>query len=96
VVLEFDRADGGGVGLLLAQTLDGDHPVPARLLPPAAEPTVTVQLAWPGGPEVRRGALDGRAFLELTEVVEGRRVVLRWFDDDVVALVRMARSLRRG
>lgn len=96
VLLEFDRADGGGVGLQLAQTLDGDYAVPARLLPPAGEPAQPVQLAWPGGPQIKRGVTDGRAFLELSEVVEGRRVVLRWFGDDDVPLVRMARSLRRG
>lgn len=98
VLLEFDRADGAGPGLLLAQALDGDYAVPSRLLP---EPTTLEPVpggpAWPGGPLVHRGTLaDGRAFLELTEVVEGRRVVLRWFDERPGPLVRMARSLRRG
>lgn len=97
VLLEFERADGSGVGLLLAQTLDGDHPVPRRLLPPVRDDAAAAsEPAWPGGPPLRRGTIDGRAFLEVSEVVDGRRVVLRWFADDAVPLVRMARSLRRG
>lgn len=98
VLLEFDRADGGGLGLALGQALDGDHALPPRLLPPAAHlGRASDGPAWPGGPPVMRGVLaDGRAFLELTEVVEGRRVVLRWFGDEPMPLVRMARSLRRG
>lgn len=96
VLLEFDRAGGATVGLLLAQALDGDFPVPPRLLP-VPEAAEAGAPAWPGGPPLRRGRLaDGRTFLEVTDVVEGRRVVLRWFDEDPVPLVRMARSLRRG
>ncbi len=103
VLLEFDRADGTGVGLLLAQTLDGDHRLPSRLLPePATRESVPGESgpgdgAWPDAPTLERGtAADGRTFLELTQVVEGRRVVLRWFDQDAIPLMRMARSLRRG
>lgn len=98
VLLEFDRAEEGGLGLLLCQSLDGDYALPARLLPPPAvlDP-VTGAPAWPGGPALQKGrTADGHAFLQVSEVVEGRRVVLRWFGDDPVPLVRMARSLRRG
>lgn len=98
VLLEFDRAAGDGLGLLLAQSLDGDYDLPARLLPPPARLEVAPSgPAWPGGPPLQRGrTAEGRVFLQVNEVVEGRRVVLRWFDDDPVPLVRMARSLRRG
>ncbi len=97
VLLEFDRPDGR-LGLLLAQALDGDYPLPDRFVPaPAEVDAEDARAAWPGGPALQRGrTADGRPFLQVSEVVEGRRVVLRWFDDDPVPLVRMARSLRRG
>lgn len=96
VLLEFDRPDGR-LGLLLIQTLDGDYPLPDRLLPAPAVLTADPEPAWPGGPALQRGhTADGHGFLQVSEVVEGRRVVLRWFHDDPVPLVRMARSLRRG
>lgn len=95
VLLSFDRADGTGVGLLLAQVLDGDQPIPNRVWQPS---TIGGAVDAPDGepPVVRGVAEDGRVFLEITTVVEGRRVTLRWFDEDVVPLRRMARSLRRG
>jgi len=38
---------------------------------------------------------DGAAFLELSWVHDGRRVVIRLFDGDAAELLRIARSLRR-
>lgn len=94
VLIEFQRADGTGVGLVLAQVLDGDFPVPARLVAPVE----TAALPEPAGaPPLSRGTgRDGRPFLEVSDVVEGRRVVLRWYDADPAPLRRIARSLRRG
>jgi hypothetical protein len=95
VLLEFRRADGDGLALVLAQTLDGDRPIPERFVAPA-QLTLLPEAAIPGEADIRRGvALDGREFLEFSDVVEGRRVVLRWFDGDHGPLRRMARSLRR-
>jgi hypothetical protein len=96
VQLEFVRADGSGAGLQLTQTLDGDFPPPQRLVPPI--PLVPFdQPATTDDPAVWRGTdLRGRVFLEISQIVEGRRVVMRWFDQDPVPLRRMARSLRRG
>jgi len=95
VRVEFRRSDGGGPALLLAQTLDGDADLPDRLVhrvPLFPMPEAAV----PGEADVRRGTgVDGRAFLEFSDVVDGRRVVLRWFDADPGPLRRMARSLRR-
>jgi hypothetical protein len=44
----------------------------------------------------RGRAPDGREFFQISEVVEGRRVILRWYDPDPALLRRIARSLRRG
>lgn len=95
VRLEFRRADGGGPALLLAQTLDGDEALPDRFVP-GVPLTTLPEAAVPGEADIRRGTgVDGRAFLEFSDVVDGRRVVLRWFDVDPGPLRRMARSLRR-
>ena len=82
VLIEFDRADGTGVGLALAQALDGDFALPATARARPGSPSrgrrtgrVAVGRRW-------HGERDGRTFLEISEVVEGRRVVLRWFDPD--------------
>ena len=96
VFLEFRRADAAECALQLAQALDGDVPIPARFVAPVAT-TPVPDAAQPGEPPLRRGTgIDGRAFLEFSDVVDGRRVTLRWFDPDPSPLRRMARSLRRN
>jgi hypothetical protein len=96
VLIEFRRTDGTDIGLALAQALDGDFALPERLVPPA-EVSALNDTASGSDPPINRGTTrDGRAFLEISEVVDGRRVVLRWFDSDPGPLRRMARSLRRS
>lgn len=94
VLLRFERSDGQGTGLLLAQTLDGDHPIPARLLPPLLD-AVPLDTSPPDVPMIRGRDPRGLWALEARRVVEGRRVVLRVHHDDPVPLARMVRSLRR-
>jgi hypothetical protein len=96
VLIEFRRVDGAGVGLALAQSLDGDLALPERLVPRVPLVPLGVPATGPDAPVSRGTTADGRAFLEVSEIVEGRRVVLRWFDPDPGPLRRMARSLRRG
>jgi hypothetical protein len=94
-VVFLDRARTGP-GLIVAQCLDGDAPIPERLLPPgrtiertgttvAGRPAVLVRGVTPGG----------AGFLELSWIHDGRRVVIRRFGGDVTELLRIARSLRR-
>jgi hypothetical protein len=94
--MTFLRADRDGVALELAQALDGDFGIPDRLMPAASAAARLEDAADPDVPIARVAGADGRRFLEVTTVVEGRRVVLRWFSDDPTPLRRMARSLRRG
>jgi hypothetical protein len=97
VLVEFRRADGTGVGLALTQTLDGDFAPPARLVPDVEVSPIPAVGVDAAESQASRGTTkDGRAFLEISEVVDGRRVVLRWFDPDPGPLRRMARSLRRS
>jgi hypothetical protein len=96
VLIEFERADGAGLGLALAQALDGDVALPERLVPPVElSPVPNAAVGTETG--IDRGrAPDGREFFQISEVVEGRRVILRWYDPDPALLRRIARSLRRG
>lgn len=83
-------------GLVIAQCLDGDAPVPERLLPPGRtlERTATTVAGRPA--VLARGVTpDGVGFLELSWIHDGRRVVIRLFDGDAAELLRIARSLRR-
>ena len=95
VLLQFDWADGRGLALQVAQLLDGDGTIPGRLVPPSPVRRLPEGQAQ-GEPTILQGVgVDGRAFLEFSDVVDGRRVVLRWFDADPSPLRRMAHSLRR-
>lgn len=96
VLMTFLRADRDEVALELAQALDGDFVIPDRLMPAAPRATRLEDADDADVPIARVVGADGRRFLEVRTVVEGRRVVLRWFSDDPTPLRRMARSLRRG
>jgi hypothetical protein len=96
VLMTFLRADRQGIALQLAQALDGDFEIPVRLLRPAAVTNPLDAAEATDVPVVRATGTDGRSYLEVRALVEGRRVVLRWFSGDPAPLRRMARSLRRG
>lgn len=92
----FQNRARTGPGLIVAQCLDGDAPLPERLLPPgrtiertdtsvSGRPAVLARGITPGGTD----------FLELSWVHDGRRVVIRLFDGNAAELLRIARSLRR-
>jgi hypothetical protein len=96
VLIEFARADGSGIGLALSQALDGDVALPERIVPLVALTPVPAASREDDTPITRGTDRDGRQFLQVSRVFEGRRVVLRWYDADPAPLRRMARSLRRG
>jgi hypothetical protein len=92
----FQNRARTGPGLIVAQCLDGDAPLPERLLPPGRtiERTDTTVSGRPAV-LVRGVTSGGTGFLELSWVHDGRRVVIRLFDGDATELLRIARSLRR-
>jgi hypothetical protein len=96
VALTFEpRAEGAG-RLLLVQTLDGDLPVPGRLLP-HGKVLHEVAFDLDGTPARVTDVLlppDG-TFHDLTFDAKGRRVVFRFQGDDVIVL-KMAASLLHG
>ena len=96
VLMTFLRADGQGVALQLAEALDGDFAIPDRLLAQAPDVSPVADVPASDVPLASARSADGRRYLEVHTVVEGRRVVLRWFSEDPTPLRRMARSLRRG
>jgi hypothetical protein len=95
VALTLDSRTGNAGPLLLVQTLDGDFPVPARLLPGGKE-LHEVGFDLEGTPARMADVLlppDG-TFHDLSLVAKGRHVVFR-FQGDPVAVLKMAASLPR-
>lgn len=82
---------------VVAQCLDGECRLPARLLSPGRERTrVAVSIAGSAAQLVHGDDPDAGAFVELEMSQFGRQIVLRLYDDDSATLLRLARSLRRG
>lgn len=94
--LILERGEGSGT-LFLVQTVDGDLPVPGRLLPRGKE-LHEVDFDLDGTPARMTDVLlppDG-TFHDLSLVAKGRHVVFR-FQGDPVTVLKMAASLpRRG
>jgi hypothetical protein len=97
VALTLERRAEGAGQLLLVQTLDGDLPVPERLLPGGTE-LHRVDFDLDGTPARMTDVLlppDG-TFHDVSFFAKGRRVVFR-FRGDPEAVLKMAKSLvRRG
>jgi hypothetical protein len=94
--LTFASRDGRRPDLLLVQSLDGDVPPPASLLPPGPR-THRVAVDLDGTPATLTDVLippDG-TFFDLSFVAAGRRVVFR-FQGPPEDVLRMARSFPRG
>jgi hypothetical protein len=97
-LVAFRDRPSGRERVILCQTLDGDAPIPARLLAPGTvleERTVEVSGA-PAALRVVRGAGD-ETWTELTWVQQSRRLLLRGGPGTTrTDLMRLARSLHRG
>lgn len=96
VALTLDSRPGNAGPLLLVQALDGDLPVPGRLLPEGKQ-LHEVGFDLEGTPARMADVLlppDG-TFHDLSLVAKGRHVVFR-FQGDPVTVLKMAASLPRG
>lgn len=97
-LLAFRDRQSGLERVLLCQTVDGDAPIPARLL---AAGTVVEERALevsgsPAALRVVRGS-RGEAFTDLTWVQQSRRILIRaGSGTSQTELLRLARSLHRG
>lgn len=94
-VVFVERATGRD-RLVVAQCLDGDCAIPARLLPDGrVVQRTTVPLAGDTGDLLRYDDPNGAGWTDLAWRQNGRRVRLRMYGDDL-ELLRIARSMRRG
>jgi hypothetical protein len=94
-VVFAERATGHD-RLVIAQCLDGDCVIPARLMP-TGEARQRTALTLFGGPArlVRQEGRDGTAWTDVEWRQHGRRIRMRMYGDDS-ELLRIARSMRRG
>ena len=66
VLIEFARADGRGIGLALAQALDGDVALPERIVPRVALTPVAATSHDDDTPVTQGTDRDGRQFLQVS------------------------------
>ncbi|MGE3841372.1 MAG: hypothetical protein AB7I50_07280 [Vicinamibacterales bacterium] len=92
----FHHRATGAPGLVVAQCLDGECDIPARLLPAG---TIREGRRIELGGAIAR-LVYGRdwrdEYIEVSAVRFDRRVVVRLYGEDAATLLRVARSLRRG
>lgn len=95
-LVAFRDRQRSATGLVIAQAVGGDHPIPGRLLPPVEVlETTDVRVHDASARLSRVRDRRGTPWSELTWVTQGRRVVMRFSGPDA-QLIRLARSLHRG
>jgi hypothetical protein len=97
-LLAFRDRNTGQERLILCQTLDGDAPIPPRLLPPG-DPVERRAVEVAGSPATLTVVRDrdGNTWADLTWVQQSRRILLRARPGTTeIELMRLARSLHRG
>ena len=95
-LVTFHDRERGSTGLVIAQAIAGDYPIPARLLPPADPLDASVVRIHDASARLSRVRdRGGQTWTELSWVAQQRRVVMRFSGPDA-QLIRLARSLHRG